>query len=277
MAIPYQQVFQFPRNTENELKVNKDLAIIRNYFNYDNKLYRNGVIVECGTAEGWHDPGTFLEKNMGWKFIGFEVDPLFWPQFLINRSSATVLKINKALTNIDGPVHFTVSAWGGNSSLQHSKEHQQELMGFKKTFQDGTYFKDITVQGITWNTFIKQYKITKVNLFILDVEGCEVKVLEGMKDCDVMPDVMMVEFSRSDYNNTLMNEETKEDFSGFKIIKDKLKELGYDFDYVSDNNALFSKPNFWAGKTKPTTWFGEDTQFEHLGYIRYDKEKCKNL
>lgn len=275
MALPFQQNFSFPRNTEHELKTNKELSIIRNYFNYENKLQRNGVIVECGTAEGWHDPGSFLEKNLNWKFIGFEVDPIFWPQLCLNKPSA--LKINKALNNFDGQTKFTVSAWGGNSSLNHSKEHKKELEDFEKTFQDGSYFKEITVPSITWKTFVKQYKILKVDLFILDVEGCELRVLEGMKNCDIMPDIMLIEFSRADYNDTLMNKKTKEDFSGFKIIKDNLNFLGYDFDYVEDNNAAFSKRDFWENKTKPVEWIGESTQFGHLGFIRYDKEKCKNL
>jgi len=275
MALPMHQQFSFKRNTDHELKVNKDLHVINNYFKYKNNLKYEGTIVECGTAEGWHDPGSFLEKNLNWKFIGFEVDPIFWPQLCMNKPSS--LKINKALTNFDGQTDFTVSAWGGNSSINHSTEHQKELISYKKTFPDGNYFKQIKVPAITWRTFVKQYKISSVDLFILDVEGCEIMVLEGMEGCNVLPDVMIVEIGRSDYNNTLRNEETKEDFSGFKIIKDFMKKLEYEFNYFSDNNGMFSKKVFWNNKEKPNKWIGETNKFEHMGYVIYDKEKCKLL
>ena len=253
------------------IKMQKELSIIQNYFQ-DKK---SGVVVECGTAEGHHQPSMYLERSMGWKFIGFEVDPRFWPILLKNRPNG--LNLNLALSNTNQLSKFTISAWGGNSSLNHCDFHKKELISYKKTFEDGSYFKDIWVSTITWSNFIKRYKIPNVDLFILDVEGNELSVLEGMKGSEVFPDVMQVEFGYSDPQNKLINEKTKENFSGYKIIKDSMEELGYAFDYLTSNNLIFSKKDFWKDKKRPTQWIGEDERFDHFGYCFYDKEKCKKL
>jgi len=251
--------------------MNNDLHILENYF--PNK--RGGTIVECGTAEGWHMPSYYLELELGWKFIGFEVDPRFWPILLQNRPNG--VNINLALSDKNELTEFTITAWGGNSSLSLSEEHKQELLSFKKTFPNGTFFEKIKVSSITWKTFIKKFNVAHVDHFILDVEGCEMKVLNGMIDCGVLPDVMQVEFGYSDPTNKLKNEETKEDFSGFVVIKHKLEEMGYQFDYVHLNDAFFSKKEFWKDKTIPEKWTEENEEFIYTGYCRYNKSKCKNL
>ena len=248
----------------------KELNIIYNYF--PNKV--SGTVVECGTAEGYHEPSVSLEKS-GWKFYGFEPDPRFYSILLKTRPSGTNLPF--ALSDKNELVEFEISAWGGNSSLKHCNFHKNELMSYDAQFDDGTKFKKIWVTSITWESFIKRYNIGHVDLFILDVEGSELSVINGMRKSQIWPDVLCVEFGYSDHKNSLMNERKKENFSGFKIIKDILKPLGYEFDYLNHNNLMFSKKTFWVDKEKPSDWFGEDTEFHHLGYCFYDKEKCKKL
>ena len=245
--------------------------VIDNYF----PEKRNGTVVEAGTAEGHHMPSTYMEQKLGWKFIGFEIDPRYWPILLQNRPNG--LNINLALSDTNEFVDFEVSAWGGNSSLEHSKEHKEELTSYKRTFDNGMFFQKIKVSTITWKHFIKSYRIAYVDFLVLDVEGHELKVLEGMKDCDVIPDVMQIEFPRCDYNQVLLNKQTGEDFSGFAILKHKVEEMGYQFDYVNDANAYFSKKEFWKDKNMPKSWAGEDEEYSWYGYKRYDKNKCKNI
>jgi FkbM family methyltransferase len=250
-----------------------DLHILNNYF--PNK--REGTVVECGTAEGNYMPSTYLEKDLGWKFIGFEINPIDWNILLKNRPNG--LNINSALSDVDGFVEFSViSSLPGNSSIQHNIVHFEELISKKVIIpSDEASFYKLTVPSMTWKSFIKTYNISSVDFLILDVEGCEIKVLNGMQDSDVLPDVIQVEYSYSDPDNKLKNDETRENFSGFVIIKHKLQEMGYDFNYVHFNDAFFSKRTFWKNTAKPSQWLGEDDQFSWNGYIRYNKEKCKNL
>jgi FkbM family methyltransferase len=251
--------------------MDKNLHILENYF-HDKK---NGVVVECGTAEGHHMPSIYLERELDWKFIGFEIDPRYWPILLNNRPKG--LNINLALSDKNEFTDFVVTAWGGNSSLKLSEEHANELKSYKKTFSNGTFFQTIKVSTITWKTFIKTYKISHIDYLILDVEGCEMKVLDGMIGCDILPDVIQIEYSYSDPLSILRNKELKEDFSGFAILKHKLENMNYQFDYVYENDAFFSKKDFWKNKILPKNWFAETNEFNWNGYCRYNKNKCKEL
>jgi len=60
---------------------------------------------------------------------------------------------------------------------------------------------------------------------VLDVEGHELQVIEGMANTKTIPDVMCVEFS----------------FSGLDSIKAALAPYGYTMDFISAVNAFFSR------------------------------------
>jgi FkbM family methyltransferase len=254
---------------------NKETSIIKNYFFNDDLVKENGIVVECGTAEGFHEPSKTLENNFNWKFFGFEADPRFFPILCKNRPNAT--KINAALSDINGKIDFTISAWGGNSSLEHTKIHKEELITYSAKFDDGSYFKKISVPTINWNHFIKLYNIKNIDLFILDVEGQEIKILNGMTRESVLPQVIQIEFAYSDCENILLDEEKKENFSGIFKISKKLFELNYQFDYVNFNNAFFSQKSFWNNKQIPDIWEGEDEEFHWRGICYYNKSKFKKL
>lgn len=253
---------------ENEINTNPGLSIIKNYFIDETGAAKiGGVVVECGTAQGTFNPSLYMEEHLGWTFYGFEPHPAFWEQLNYNRPLPSAIKINKALSSYVGNSDFCMA--GDNSSLHHSKAHLQEM--------GGGNLQHITVETTTWRDFIDEFKIPDVSLFILDVEGCELEVLEGMLGCPVMPSIIMIEYCRSDYDFLLRNEETHEDFSGFKIIKDAVTRMGYMFDYAISANAMFSRNDFWENKERPNTWFGEELSCSLHGYEIYNKEKCQSL
>jgi len=253
----------------------KDLTILYNYFYENEKVLENGIVVECGTAEGHHNPSFTLENNFNWKFYGFEADYRFFPILEKNRPNGT--NINMALSNKNDEAEFIISAWKGNSSLNHSKIHKEELETYPDKFEDNTFFKKIKIQTIEWNTFIKKYNINKVDFLILDVEGNELIVLETFNKNSVLPSVIQIEYGYSDFDNTYLNLDKKQNFSGIIKIYNRLISLGYNFDYVSYNNAFFSLNNFWNNKTKPEKWLGEDNQFIYRDICYYDKNIFLNL
>ena len=74
----------------------------------------------------------------------------------------------------------------------------------------------------------------------IDVEGHELEVLRGMKDSLLMPDVICIEYSVVGLD---------------KINRILIKEYGYSFDFVNNNNAFFS---FMFNKEDLNKkWFGE--------------------
>jgi FkbM family methyltransferase len=253
------------REINSDLSTNPDLSLIKNYFINKGVPKTNGIVVECGTAQGNYNPSLYLENVLGWELLGFEPNPEFWSDLDKNRPNA--IKIHKALSDYVGVSDFALA--GDNSSMRHNRVHIEEY--------GGRPLQHITVPTTTWKEAMAFYHIPFVDLLILDVEGCEMQVLKGMSGCDVLPDVIMIEYPRSDYDFLLRNDTTKEDFSGFKAIKDALSTMGYGFDYIRSANAMFSKHTFWDGRIKPVNWFGSDPSAEHCGYLIYDQEKCKNI
>ena len=254
---------------------NKEISVINNYFINNNKIINNGIVVECGTAEGFHEPSVTLEKQYDWKFFGFEADPRFFPILCQNRPNST--NINAALSDENGTIEFTVSAWGGNSSINHSKIHEEELITYPAKFEDGSFFKKIIVPTMDWNHFTNIYNLQKIDFLILDVEGQEIKVLNGFTNNSILPKVIQIEFAYSDHDNLLLDTNRRENFSGFVKICKKLFDLNYRFDYVNYNNAYFSQNSFWIGKDIPSFWDGEDEEFIYRDICYYHKEKCNKI
>jgi hypothetical protein len=126
----------------------------------------------------------------------------------------------------------------------------------------------------TWKSFVSSKQLSHVDVLIVDTEGHEVEVFQGMENCDILPDVICTEFGMSDKQD---DQKGQENFSGFIKLSKIMSSLGYEFDYVNFNNAFFSKKSFWDGKRRPETWFSENLTFEFWGTTWYDKEKCKNI
>tara|TARA_R110000824_G_scaffold97445_2_gene232904 strand:+ start:285 stop:1067 length:783 start_codon:yes stop_codon:yes gene_type:complete len=250
--------------------------VIKNYFtDFTNNVFGQGTVVECGTAQGTHEPSRTLEYNYGWKTYGFECDPKFYPLLEKNRPNA--IKLNYALSNKNGVSEFTQTAHGGNSSLKHCDAHIAELKTYDARFAGGSPFKTIKVPTITWNTFIHKYNLDKVDLLILDVEGAEMTILDSFSSDSILPQVIKIEYSYSDPQNKFLNKETKENFSGLIIIYKKLLSLGYQFDYVESNDAFFSLKTFWKEKPIPSVWQGESQEFTWINYTMYDKNKFRKM
>lgn len=257
--------------------MDKDLGIIYNYFfdHYKNKIIEEGIVVECGTAEGFHNPSLTLENIYNWKFYGFEADNRFFPILQQNRPKS--ININMALSDKNGYMSFVISAHGGNSSLHHCDIHKKELETYNAVFEDGSYFKEISIESIEWNTFTEKYNINKVDLLILDVEGHELTVLKPFTTHSILPSIIQIEYAYSDFNNEYLNIEEKENMSGILKIYKRLVSLGYDFDYVNFNNAFFSLNTFWKNKSKPNVWIGEDEEFIWRDICYYNKNKFNKL
>lgn len=155
----------------------------------------------------------------------------------------------------------------GLSSLTHHHSIEKKLFEYAE-------LKTYKVQTSTWKSFVKKKNLKNVDFMIIDTEGHEVEVLEGMKDCDVLPDVICIEFAMSDRSKPLGG---AENFSGIIKLNEVLRDMGYVFDYVNYNNAMFSKKKMWEGKERPNGWYFEDQEFNLWGTTWYDKEKLKSL
>jgi FkbM family methyltransferase len=234
---------------------------ILNYF--PNSSDEN-VIVECGAFRGGEEDCVILENLHNWKYYGIEPAPDNF--LLLNQFHSNGRNSNIALSNLDGEASFTEVVSSGLSSLTHHE-------GIKKNIEKNNWVRRYNVQTLTWRTFVKVNDLKKVNLMIIDTEGHEVEVLHGMMGAEVMPDVICIEFAMSDRQNNL---DGPENFFGILKINEILTSMGYVFDYVKYNNAMFSKKEMWEGKVRPENWHFEDEKFELWDVMWYDREKLKS-
>ena len=197
-----------------------DRFIFERYFP-DARL--RGVAVECGACDGLTESSCkFFEESMEWACINIEAAPPLFAMLQKNRPRS--FNFNFGLSNVDGVQRFKharsprVAAFG-NGSFEHSAEHLASLR------DEGCEFEEFDVRTITWRSFVELTSLERVDLMVLDVEGHEAAVLEGMTGCAVLPDVLCIEVGHSN----------------FPVLREMLLILGYTYDTSSHVNAYFVK------------------------------------
>jgi hypothetical protein len=163
---------------------------------------RDGVLVECGAGDGLTEScGKFFQER-GWNCINIEPDAENFRRLECYRDGDRDFNWNIALTDHDGT--------GLEEFVRGPKAHQKTVS-----------------YCWTWRSFVDQYGIVPVDLFVLDVEGHELKVIEGMRGAAVLPGVICAEYPWPT--------------TGLEPLKEALGGLGYHFHFVSFNNAFFSR------------------------------------
>ncbi len=185
-----------------------------------------GTFIECGAFDGQLECSCkFFEETMGWQGYNLEPSPHIFANLKVNRPSASNHQV--ALSNRIGTDKFTVVSHPqlglnyGNGSLRHTDSHEQLLV------DGGCTFSEVEVELITWKAFIEREHITQVDLFVLDVEGHELEVIEGMHGSSVLPDVICVEVGHIPLAQ----------------VRQRLATLGYVYDISSHVNAFFVQHN----------------------------------
>ncbi|MPR11573.1 FkbM family methyltransferase [Microvirga tunisiensis] len=196
-----------------------DRFIFERYFP---DLGTQGVFVECGAFDGQTECSCrFFEETMGWK--GYNLEPVPWIYERLTQNRPMSSNLNVGLSDRTGTQRFqsVVHPVYGRDTTIGAVEHSPALKEY--LIAQGCTFEEITINVLAWNDFIHRQKISRIDLMVLDVEGHEASVLDGMRDSDVLPSVMCVEVGHS----------------GFGILRDILAEMGYEYDVSSNANAFF--------------------------------------
>lgn len=218
-----------------------DQFIYERYF-FDKKI--KGVFIECGAGDGEIENSCkFFEESMGWSGFNIEAAPPNYANLVKNRPNSRNLQIG--LSSSDGKTQFlhaispVLGENFGNGSIHHTPEHLQALK------EDGCDFKEYEIEILTWRTLVQREGITHVDLFVLDVEGHELSVLEGMRGCLVLPSIICIEVGHLSLSG----------------LRTALQELGYVYDISSHANAFFVRSDLlslfclrsvaaWSEKTR---------------------------
>lgn len=183
-----------------------------------------GVFVECGAFDGLMECSCkFFEESMSWK--GYNIEPVPWVYKRLCENRPASININRALSDKSGLATFqavdhpTFGKECTNGSLAHTNAHRSLLQ------EGGCSFIPVEVSLMSWRDFVQQYNLARVDLLVLDVEGHELSVIEGMRGCEVLPDLICIEVGHLD----------------FEEIRNQLGVLGYIYDISSHVNAFFVK------------------------------------
>jgi FkbM family methyltransferase len=199
-----------------------DQFLLERYF----KDKKDGIALECGAFDGQLESSCkFFEESMDWRVINIEASPPIFKNLIINRPKST--NFNLALSNKEGTAKFAhvispeMGENFGNGSLSHLEIHKKSLIN------EGCKFVDYEVKTITYKKLIESTSIKKLNLMVLDVEGHELSVIEGMIGAAVLPEIFCIEHGHL----------------GVEKIKLALSKLPYKYDTSLHINSFYIKTN----------------------------------
>lgn len=181
-----------------------------------------GFFIECGAFDGQMECSCkFFEETLGWTGLNIEPSPPIFEQLKKNRPNS--ININAALSNYDGKsvfkqaVHPHFGELCTNGSLKHTDTHLSILD------EMGCTLKEYEVCTISWSSLISKYNVKEIDLMVLDVEGHELTVIEGMLKNKVLPRILCIEHGQL----------------GLEPLEQALYPLGYRYDTSSHVNSFF--------------------------------------
>ena len=180
----------------------------------------SGFFIECGAHDGLYDSSCRFFEELGWQGFNIEADPGLFKLLSRNRPKST--NINVGLTSQKDSrtkLEFTATMSQGRNPGHGSFTIPEDRLEGLKVHNK---ISKIQVDAISLKDLLSDRKVNSVDLLVLDVEGHEAQVLEGMEG-GTLPKVLCVEFP----------------ITGLEVVKDKCFKLGYSFHSCVHNNAHF--------------------------------------
>ena len=199
---------------------------------------KRGFYIDVGAFDGIYLSNTFLFGNLGWDGICIEPHPETFSLLKKNRYNS--INFNCACID-DESISFVVlnmENMGYLSTIDNSDEREQDIKErYKKRGFTFEGFQKTTVKAITLNSILKQRKITKkIDFLKIDVEGAELKVLEGFDIKKYQPRVIVLEANTSDSEKELKDYLEEKDY--FYVGR-----LGENIFFVRDKKDLAKMEN----------------------------------
>ena len=175
---------------------NEDTAVL-NYF----KDKKNGFYVDVGCYHPTHRNNTYLLHKEGWS--GVNIDTSEFSIDLFNHMRPKDLNYNCAVSNKNEVIKLFYQK--ELSQLSTTERDQAEIV-----FQGN--IKEKEVQAFTLDEILNRdrFKDIKIDFLDIDVEGADLKVLEGLSFDKFKPELVCVEIyakeiKRSDIYNFLID------------------------------------------------------------------------
>jgi len=171
---------------------NEDIAVL-NYF----KEKQKGFYVDVGCYHPIHRNNTYLLYKQNWN--GINIDTSEFSIDLFNYMRPQDLNYNCAISNKNEILKLFYQK--ELSQLSTTVETQA-----KSAFQGEIKEKEIQAFSLDEILNRSRYKNTKIDFLDIDVEGADLKVLEGLSFDKYKPEIICVEiYDKEDFNNLEFN------------------------------------------------------------------------
>ncbi len=202
----------------------QDRFIEKNFF--DGKT--DGVFVDIGGHDGIDGSNTlFFEKFRNWKGICIEASPT---QFKKMAQSRTAECLNIAVSDFEGEALFFEITKGYDQMSCLKEDLRPEFLASLEKMNKGREAKsqDITVKVTTFDKIAKERDLTHVDYCSIDVEGSEIKVLQG------------IDFDYTDIR-ALSIENPSSQPDNFKLVRNFMSDRGYQLVGSRGADDIFAK------------------------------------
>jgi len=168
---------------------------------YENFFYGmiDGLIIESGALDGILFSTTYMFEHLfNWTSIHIEGNSHHYNALQINRPHS--ININAALCNESRTLHYLFRI--GGSPVDGILEFMEPefIRRFHKMYHLTRSSDRVReVQCIPFKDIMRKLEIRHIDIWVLDVEGGELQVLQGTDFQEVEIDVILVETTRRDF------------------------------------------------------------------------------
>ena len=151
---------------------NEDKILYEKYFkNYS--LEGKKFYLEMGAIDGVMYSNTkFYEDTLGWSGILVEPNPYMFTQLINNRPNNKLLNI--LCSDIKDSLIFNVCSIPAVSSVEITKPDN-----FDRIYYNHSKMQKINTIPVSLDTIVENSGLERIDLFVLDVEGHEINVLNS--------------------------------------------------------------------------------------------------
>lgn len=169
---------------------NADWWLYVNFFKY---LTTPGVYVECGSNHA-RDGSTsyFFDRCLGWRGLCVEPQAKYGASYAENNRTCTLTP--DCVSNRTEVVNFYEADGLGGFDVPIKKQQLHGTQNYAATTQR---------QCVTAAALLSQHDVTHINLLILDMEGGELKFLQGLDWDAVTIDVILIETTRYSHRDLI--------------------------------------------------------------------------
>jgi len=158
----------------------------------------DGYFVEVGCLDGIEYSNTYHFENKGWKGLCVEAHNAFIDALTRNRPKSSIVHCAVGETNRDH-VTFYANKVGSLSTLDKNEEAR-----WRKNYSNDFYgFEEQQVSMRTLTSIFDELGPGSIDFVSLDIEGYEVKALQGLDFAKYRPSVFVIEYKDDQHKRQL--------------------------------------------------------------------------